>query len=166
MNQTILNNQLEPRYLDSWGLTQPIALERARAVLESECHVMRFYQVPDDKQALFAAAGEYRQTTVTLAPGSFIVGCKQQTDSSSPSNFLIQITDIETGHKFFNQPYPSQFLFRAGPYMFACPMPVLAPGVLLVEIWAAIAGECSLILCVAELDAEYAITRGCLNAGQ
>lgn len=161
-SQEILNNQLEPTYKDTWGRALPLALERARPVLESDCHVMRYYQVPDDRQANFAAIGEYRQTTITLAPGSFIVGLKQQVDAAS--TFLIQLTDVETGHKLFNQPYPSAFLFRADTWFFPCPMPVLAPGVLLVEIWALATGECSVVLAVAELDAEYAISKGCLNA--
>lgn len=160
LNQ-ILNNQFEPQYRDQWGRQQPVALERARSVLESQCHVIRYYQVPDDRQAQFAAAGDYRQTTLALAPGSFILGFMQQ--SAGGATCLLQLTDVETQHKLFAQPYPSQQLFRGGAWYFPCPMPVIAPGIILVEIYAQSSGECSVVLVVADLDRQRAVDMGCLN---
>lgn len=159
--QAPLNNTLEPTYRDYWGRSLPIKLEYARPVLQSECHVLRYYQVPDDRQALFAAVGDYRQVTVALEPGSFILGFQQK--DADGAGCLIQITDIETQHSLWSQPYPTQYLFRdAGSYLLPCPMPVIAPGVLLAEVWAQQTGECSVVMVVAELDKEYAISRGCL----
>lgn len=161
--QPILNNQFEPQYRDTWGKHLPAALEYARPVLESECHVIRYFQVPDDRQAHFVTAGEYRETTLSVAPGSFLVGFQQKIESEALC--LIQITDQATGHSLFSQPMPNELLYRAGAYFLPCPMPILAPGILLIQVWARQAdAECSMVLVVAELDMEYAQTRGCLNA--
>lgn len=160
MSNNILNTQLENTYRDNWGRYLPIALERARPVLESDCHTLRYYQVPDDRQAVFTAAGEYRQVTLSLLPGSFLIGFQQQ--AAGGVGCLIQVTDVETRHQMFSQAWPSQWLYRDGCNYFPCPMPVIAPGVLLIEIWAQQAGECSLLLAVAELDREKAKMKGCL----
>ena len=141
-----------------------MAVERARPVLESACHVIRYFQVPDDRQAIFAAAGEYRQTTLALAAGSFILGFMQQDDGGSVA--LIQLTDVETQHKLFSQPYPSSLLFRDGAWFMPCPMPVIAPGIVLVELYAQSSGECSVVLVVAELDRQRAMEMGCLHGQQ
>jgi hypothetical protein len=161
INAPILNNQFEPAYRDYPQRTMPIVLEFARPVLESDCHVLRYFQVPDDRQAQATEAGQYIQATVSIAPGSFVLGCQQK--NSDGIGFLIQLTDQATGHALFSQPMPTQFLFRDQTYMFPCPMPVLAPGLLLVEIWAQQAGECSLVLVVAEYDADLAMRKGCIN---
>jgi len=160
--QPILNNQLaEPDYRDTWGKHLPIALEYARPVLESQCHVVRYFQVPDDRRAQFTAAGQYRETTQSVTPGSFLLGFQQK--NGDGVGCLIQITDQATGHQLFSQPMPSELLFRNGAYFLPCPMPILNPGILLVEIWAQGTGERSIVLVVAELDREFAATRGCLD---
>lgn len=157
----ILNNQLESGYSEAWGQHFPIALERARNVLESECHVLRYFQVPDDRAAVFTAAGQHRQTTLALEPGSFLLGFSQRFENGT--GCLMQITDVETGHQLFSQPYPTALLFRAASeYLLPCPMPIIAPGTLLIETYSQFSGECSLVLVVAELDKEYAISKGCL----
>lgn len=159
----ILPNQFEADYRDYWARHLPVALEYHRPVLESDCHVIRYYQIPDDRQATFTAAGQYKQTTLSLAPGSFVLGFQQKNDAGLSCS--LQLTDQATGHKLFSQPMPSALLFRSpGNYFLPVPMPVLAPGVLLVELWAQSSGERSLVLVVAELDVEYAVSRGCLNA--
>lgn len=158
--QPILNNQLEPTYRDYWARPLPILLETARPVLESECHVLRYFQTPDDRQANLVA-GDYRQVTLALEPGSFVLGFQQK--NSGGLNFLLQLTDQATGHQLFNQPMPTQYLYRDQTFFLPCPFPVLSPGILLVEVWAQQTGECSIVMVVAELDAEYAKKMGCLN---
>lgn len=159
--QPILNNQLEPDYRDTWGKHLPIALEFARPVLESDCHVIRYFQVPGDHRSTFAAAGEYRETTLSITPGSFLLGVQQKNDDGAEC--LIQLTDQATGHQLFSQPMPSELLFRNGAYFLPCPMPLLSPGILLIQVWAKSAGVRSIVLVVAELDREFAATRGCLD---
>jgi len=156
----ILNPQLEPSYREYWGLHLPIALERARPVLQSECHVLRYFQVPDDRQAQFTAAGGYRQTTLALEPGSFVLGFQQLNDGGVGG--ALQVTDIPTQHKLFSQPYPSTLLVRNGVWLLPTPMPVTAPGTLLIELYAQTSGEVSLVMVVAELDKQYAVGKGCL----
>lgn len=158
---TLLNNQLEPSYRDYWARTLPLTLETARPVLESDCHVLRYFQTPDDRQAQLVA-GDYRQVTVSLEPGSFLLGVEQKNNGGL--GFLLQITDQATGHQLFNQPMPTQYLFRDQTFLLPCPMPILSPGVLLVEVWAQQTGDCSIVLTVAELDADFAKQKGCINA--
>lgn len=157
----ILNNQWETDYRDYWARHLPLVLEYHRPVLESDCHVLRYFQVPDDRQANFTAAGEYKQTTLSLAPGSFVLGVQQKNADGLACS--IQITDQATGHKLWSEPMPSGLLFRTQNYFLPCPMPVLSPGIVLVELWAQTSGEHSIVLVVAELDPEYAKSRGCLN---
>lgn len=156
----ILNNQFESTYADQWGRNFPIALERARPVLESECHVLRIFVAPDLKTAGDVTAGTYKKQTVAIAPGSFVLGLRYSSESNTA---MVQITDLATNLKYFRQPYPSNLMFRSSQdWLFSTPQPVLSPGNLLVEVWAVSTGSVCMNLIVAEYDREYAKSRGCL----
>jgi hypothetical protein len=160
---TVLNNQLESPYREYFGRHLPIALEYARPVLQSDCHTLKYYMVPDYTQGNLVT-GDYTQTTISLEPGSFLLGFIER--MSTGQAFLVQITDTATGHKLFSDPVPNTMLFRDnGMWLLPCPMPVIAPGLLLVEIYATTTGQCQVRMVVAELDREAAIAAGCLRRG-
>lgn len=152
-----------PFWRDTWGNYDALAIARLAPLDHNQCYRPKYYNAPDVSNQLIAA-GDYRRYTLTISPGSLIYGWF--VNGTAPY-FTFQVTDIATGHQFWDMPISSLFLANPNslldannvtqdyPNLLCSPYPVVGEGRFKVEIWADKANietrRCGVIVGVAEV---------------
>lgn len=121
----------------------------------SDCHMPRYALIPDTTKQLVPVSGKITYN-FHLVPGSFIAGFWLNPEITGS----LQLTDVNLGHKFFQEPgnvtlmptpgvdealYPSFTLFPT-------PHPVVGDGLFTLEFWGQVASRFYMILLVAEVS--------------
>lgn len=149
---SILPQQLDYNYQDSWGEYLPPTLEALRPLIEAGCYVPRWYQAPtDDLEAM--VAGDYSTFTLQILPGTYIHTILHSFQEGMSGSFTVQITDLSLNHQWFSQPAPDAMFYKENGrngYVLPKPYPIITPGNLVFERWCTTAGACELIFAVVE----------------
>jgi hypothetical protein len=149
----IYTPELYHRYRDFWGEYLPPLIDQLGPLYDSECHVLRFYNCPQNAQQNIVAPG-YLKTTLNFPPGSFIVSIQHDEAAVGTPPFMLQITDVAADYKWFSNPIPDTFLQKNEGIgaLLQRPYPIAAPGIIAVEFWNnGTTQNCTLTLGVAEL---------------
>ena len=152
-----------PFWRDVWGNYDAAVIPRLAPLDHNSCYRPKFYNAPDVSLQRIAAGDSIRYT-LTVSPGSLIYGF------SSPmpdALFAFQMTDIATGHEFWDQPVSNIFLSNQNglvdsnfqlasyPTLLCAPYPVVGEGRFKVEMWANKPNRepvrCAVIVWVAEV---------------
>lgn len=152
-----------PFWRDTWGNYDAAVIARIGSLDHNKCYRPKYYNAPDASNQLIEPGG-YRRYTVTITPGSLIYGWF--VNGIAPV-FTFQLTDIATGHQFWDLPISSVFLGNPNslqdsqgvtqtyPNLLCHPYPVVGDGRFKVEIWADKTNEtterCVVIIGVAEV---------------
>lgn len=122
-------------YYGDWSaLVEPYV-----AALElSKCHAPRVALIPDVQHQLIPASGKI-EYNFHLVAGSLIWGILPPADSTD----VIQLTDVNMGHAFFQDPVTASFLVTPGPQfgrfpsytLLPTPHPVVGEGLFTLEVW-------------------------------
>jgi hypothetical protein len=125
--------QIFPPYRDTWGYFDACVNPFFAPLDNNSCYLPKYYEVPEVQQQVLSP-GDYLQYTLAITPGSLIYGWFN--DDNAPI-FTVMITDISTGHRFWDAPVSNYFLtndFRY-PSLLCAPYPVVGSGNFNVEIW-------------------------------
>lgn len=152
-----------PFWRDTWGDYDAAVIPRLAPLDHNSCYRPKYYNAPDIGNQLIEPGG-YRRYTVTISPGSLIYGWFV---NGVVPRFVFQLTDIATGHQFWDQPISSVFLGNPNsltdaqgvrqtyPNLLCYPYPVVGDGRFKAEIWAdktnEISRRCVVIIGVAEV---------------
>jgi len=131
--------QLWPFYRDTWGYYDAHVNPLFAPLDSNRCYKPKYYEVPDVSVQLMstadtAAAPAYQQYTLRIQPGTLLLGWLNDDDTPL---FTVQISDVSTGHKFWDQPVSNYFLTNAlneYPSLLATPYPVVGSGLFNVEL--------------------------------
>jgi hypothetical protein len=126
--------QLWNLYRDTWGYYDASVNPMFAALDHNPCYRVREHEVPQvDLQVM--NPGDYLQHILEIVPGSLIWGFKS--DDTTPI-YTLQITDVSTGHKFWDTPVSNIFIanaFGGYPSLLCSPYPVVGSGLFNVELW-------------------------------
>lgn len=130
---------LFPAFLDFWGYYDAEILPTLAPLDHNNCYKPRLYNAPGVDQGVLAQ-GAYLQYSLKITPGSLIWGFFQGNISGAAPYYAVQITDISTGHKFWQSPISNQFVENSlnlnFPSLLNTPYPVVGSGLFDVEFWA------------------------------
>jgi hypothetical protein len=151
---------LDASWRDYWGQYNPPAAAQMQPLELSDCYRPRFVLCPDSAHQIVPQSGKI-EYAFSLKPGSLIYGMLLSPSSTA----ALQLTDINFGHKFFQEPISEQLLtlLQTGlgtPVTVAdfpnyillpTPHPVVGDGLFMFEAWATIGLRVQVILLVAEV---------------
>jgi hypothetical protein len=140
---------------DYCGMWNPLIEPILAPLDKSECHATRLVLVPDITNILIPASGKI-EFNFHLVPGSLIWGFVFDVNTGNPA---VQLTDVNMGHQFFQDPVNAQFLKTQGANfgrfpsftLLPTPHPVVGDGLFTFEAWGTPADSVILILGVAEV---------------
>jgi hypothetical protein len=131
--------QLVPHYRDTWGYYDAMVNPIFAPLDHNVCYKPKLYEVPDLSVQLMdptdATGPSYQQYTLRIVPGSLIIGFLNDDDTPL---FTLQITDLATGLRFWDQPISNYFIsnnFNEYPNLLSSPWPVVGRGLFNVELW-------------------------------
>jgi hypothetical protein len=143
-----------PYYRDTWGSYDSAIMPLFAGLDHNSCYRPKWYNAPDIGLQLMQP-GVYQRYTLSITPGSLIWGWIQ--NNNSPI-FSFQLTDMSTGHQFWDTPISNYFLSNPNgrfPSLLSAPYPVVGNGMFRAELWADAANtgaqRCYVILGVAEV---------------
>jgi hypothetical protein len=141
---------------DYWGMWNPYVEPLVAPIELSECHAPRIAILPQLQQQTFDATGKI-QYNFHLVPGSLIFGMMTNGDST----VSVQITDIEMGHQFFQEPISAdqicslfvneEFAYMPNFMLLPTPHPVVGDGLFSFEAWGPVGTTFVMLLGVAEV---------------
>lgn len=122
---------------------------------DSDCHAPRLALVPDISKQIVPASGKITYN-FHLLPGSFIVGFWLLPGVDG----ALQITDVNLGHKFFQEPANTLLLQTPGVAgalypsftLLPTPHPIVGDGLFTAEFWGTPGGRFYMVLLVAEVS--------------
>lgn len=142
---------------DWWGMYRPAAVAQFGQLAQSGCHRPRYALLPADQTIAIVPPGKRIEYGFRLKPGSVIWGFYAASQS-----FLVQLTDVQFNHRFFQEPFDLTLLAPPAPptdpalswMPLPCPHPVTGDGLFVFEAWNTSGGasRVSLVLGVAEVD--------------
>jgi hypothetical protein len=153
--------QLDAAWRDYWGGYNPPAAAQMQPLELSDCYRPRLVLLPDALNQIVPQSGKI-EYSFTLKPGSLIWGMLLSPVGAS----TLQLTDVNMGHKFFQQPVQEALLtLQQSPglgspvvvtdfpryLLFPCPHPVVGDGLFMFEAWTTIGIRVQIILLVAEV---------------
>ncbi len=144
---------LDPCWRDYFGAWTPSVEPYLAPLADSLCHAPRLALVPDQSKLIVPASGKITYN-FHLVPGSCIWGFWLLNGAGA-----LQITDVDMGHKFFQEPASVSFLFTAGAdwdrmvsyTALPAPHPVVGDGLFTMEYWDSPGALFFLLLGVAEV---------------
>ena len=145
---------LTSAWRDYWAMWNALVEPQLAPLEQSVCHAPRLVLLPDVSHQIVPASGKI-EYNFHLVPGSLIWGMWLAADQS----YAIQITDVELGHQFFQEPVSINLLFTRGaeagamptPTLLPTPHPVVGDGLFSFEAWATPASTVLMMLGVAEV---------------
>lgn len=147
---------LDSSWRDDYAMWNPLVEPQFAAIENSDCHAARLALVPDILNQVVPAGGKI-EYNFHLVPGSIIWGLWP--GQMSNLDMVIQITDVNLGHKFFQDPVTVRFLLTIGANagrfpsytLLPTPHPVTGDGLFTLEVWGDPDDVAALILGVAEV---------------
>jgi hypothetical protein len=147
---------LDPSWRDYYGSWNPSVEPYAAPLEKSNCHLPRLALVPDVLNQVVPASGKI-EYNFHLRPGSLIWGFWQYFTNTSNA---IQLTDVNLGHAFFQDPVTLSLLITQGANagrfpsytLLPTPHPVVGDGLFTLEVWGDPGDIASLILAVCEVS--------------
>lgn len=153
--------QLDAAWRDYWGQYNPPAAAQMQPLELSNCYRPRIVLCPDNAHQIVPQSGKI-EYAFSLKPGSLVWGMLL---SASASSTALQLTDINMGHKFFQEPITENLLTLlaiGGPplttiddfpayVLLPCPHPVVGDGLFMFEAWTTIGLRVQVCLLVAEV---------------
>ena len=145
---------LDTSWRDYWGNWNSFVEPQMSPLEASTCHAPRFALIPPVENQIVPASGKII-FNFHLVPGSIIYGFYAQKNVE----FVIQLTDVGLGHKFWQEPETSNNIITRGSgrarfpsfTLLPTPHPVVGEGLFTVELWAAVGARVYVILAVAEV---------------
>lgn len=151
---------LDAAWRDYWGQYNPPAAAQMQPLELSTCYRPRIVLCPDSAHQIVPQSGKI-EYAFSLKPGSLVWGMLLSDESAS----ALQLTDVNLGHKFFQEPIAESLLtlLQTGlgstvtiddfpPFiLLPCPHPVVGDGLFMFEAWAAIGVRVQVLLLVAEV---------------
>ena len=152
--------QLDASWRDYWGQFNPPAAAQMQPLELSDCYRPRIVLCPDSAHQIVPQAGKI-EYAFSLKPGSLIWGLLLSDDAST----ALQLTDVNLGHKFFQEPISEELLTLQQDglgstvvvddfpryTLLTCPHPVVGDGLFMFEAWATIGIRVQVLLLVAEV---------------
>lgn len=152
--------QLDIAWRDWWGQFNPPAAAQMQPIELATCYRPRIVLCPDSAHQIVPQSGKV-EFAFSLKPGSLVWGMLLSVQAGS----ALQITDVNMGHKFFQEPIGENLLAlnQTGvgslvtiddfpPYiLLPCPHPVVGDGLFMFEAWATIGVRVQVMLLVAEV---------------
>lgn len=147
---------LDPSWRDYAGMWNPLVEPQFAPIEKSPCHAPRLALVPDILNQVVPASGKI-QYNFHLVPGSLIWGFWPGQMSSL--DMVVQLTDVNLGHAFFQDPVTVKFLLTVGANagrfpsytLLPTPHPVVGDGLFTLEVWGEAGDVAALVLGVAEV---------------
>lgn len=145
---------LFPGWRDYWGMWNALVEPWAAPLEQSKCHGPRLAVLPELDAATFDQTGKTLYN-FHLVPGSLIWGMWVPSDPT----VTIQLTDLNLGYEFFQQPMTADQLattsFNNGYFpsftLLPTPHPVVGDGLFSYEAWGAPGASFVMALGVAEV---------------
>lgn len=149
---------ITPAWVDAWGAWTPYGEVFQRAIEQSPCHACRLALIPAQDSQIIPASGRLVYNA-TLVAGSIIEGFWMDALSESSNDTgVLQITDVATGHRMFQEPLRMFDLNTQGAANGWFPSYTLWPrafpiigGHLTIEIWGTPGERRYIILLVSEV---------------
>ena len=139
--------QVDAAWRDYWNLWAPPANAQFAPIADSSCYLPRIRMVPDTATQIMPPSGKL-QYNFTVAPGSLMWAIWAGPFAQLP--FTFQLTDIQIGHKLFQEPCSTLALPNAGNVvvgdaasapsaanygLLPTPWPIVGDGLLTAELW-------------------------------
>lgn len=152
--------EILPSWSESWGLWNARCMAALAWLERVACLKGRYAVVPGREFQTIPQSG-YLSSNLRLAPGSVVWGMCLPNNGGSLSNVAMQLTDLQLGHQFFQEPLSVSSLTPTGRregwfesfVLFPCPHPVVGDGLFRVEFWGPAGQTVFLLLGVAETAA-------------
>lgn len=154
---------LDANWREYWGQFYPPAAAQLQPLELAGCYRPRMVLLPDLASQVVPDSGKI-EYAFSLKAGSIVWGLYAYKSDTT----AVQITDVNLGHKFFQEPVRLKFLtmqepglgtqvdlavdFESMPYLLLPgPHPVVGDGLFLFEAWQTIATRICIVLLVAEV---------------
>jgi hypothetical protein len=149
---------LDSCWRDLYGNWNALVEPLMAPIEDSVCHAPRYVLLPDPEHANIQPSGKL-EYNFRLVPGSLIVGLWVPTPVEGDQPFVIQLTDIDLEHQFFQEPVNCQFLNTLGAQfgrfpsvtLLPCPHPVVGDAFFSLEVWGTAQALFNMVLLVAEV---------------
>ncbi len=152
--------QLDACWRDYWGQYNPPAAAQMQPLELANCYRPRLALLPDLAHQIIPQAGK-AEYAFHLKPGSLVWGVIL----SAGAAHTLQLTDINLGHKFFQEPIAEALLTLqqtglgstvvigdfSNAILLPCPHPVVGDGLFMFEAWGVIGARVQVVLLVAEV---------------
>ena len=107
---------LDPLIRATWGNYNPLVLSQLDPLAFEDCYKPKIYRVPSPQTEVFAP-GQYVEFGLQVTPGDLLYGFLVPPDpvTGLPPQFVFQLEDLSTGHKFFDEPVPAVLISNYHP---------------------------------------------------
>jgi hypothetical protein len=150
---------LDAGWRDHFAMWNALVEPRLAPLEGSHCHAPRFVVAPDISNMVIPTGGK-QSFNFNLVPGSILWCIWPQGIDTGGGPTAIQLTDVEMGHKFFQEPVDPSMIVTNGSqfgrfpsyFLFPTPHPVVGDGLFTLDIWGAAGGLYWIVLGVAEVS--------------
>jgi hypothetical protein len=150
--------ELLPSWSEAWGLWNARCMAALAWLERSACLKGRYAVSPAREYQVIPASG-YLSANVRLVPGSVVWGIAFPDNGGALTDVGFQLTDLQMGHQFFQEPLSVSSLTPLGRregwfesfVLFPCPHPVVGDGLFRVEFWGPSGTRVFVVLGVAEV---------------
>jgi hypothetical protein len=131
---------LDPFTRSLWGEFDAYAIAQLDRLSADPCFKPKVYVAPDVTANLIPAL-QYAQYGMQISAGAIIFGTLATMNGaiiSTPSSYLVQITDVCLKKAWYSAPVPALFLSNRKNFMpnfLTAPYPVVGSGLFNVEFW-------------------------------
>jgi len=147
-----------PLWSEHWGSWNARALAALDWLERVACLKGRYAVSPGREFQVIPQSG-YSSANLRLVPGSVVWGMAFPSNGGGLSNVAFQLTDLQLGHQFFQEPLSLSSLTPTGRtegwfesfVLFPCPHPVVGDGLFRVEFWGPAGTAAFVVLGVAEV---------------
>jgi hypothetical protein len=152
---------LDSSWRDYYGNWSSLVEPQFTPLEESKCHAPRVVLIPSVDQQVFPLGGKLT-FNFHLVPGSIIWGmCPCATIFRTLPGFTFQLTDVQIGHAFFQEPCDSHMMTVEpnqsaqdqfpSALLLPSPWPVVGDGLFTLEAWGTPGARFYMLLFVAEV---------------
>lgn len=149
---------LDSSWRDYWGQWNSQNEPLAAPLEQSLCHAPRYALIPAVELQVIPAGGKIGYN-FRLVPGSLIWGFWIVDSAREDTDYVVQITDVNLGHKLFQEPTTGFELQTQGGElarfpsftMLPTPHPVVGEGLFTLEAWGTPGNRFYMVLGVAEV---------------
>lgn len=148
-----------PSWSETWGSWNGRCMAALDWLERVACLKGRYAVAPSREFQEIPASGQISYN-LRLIPGSVIWGFAFPNGGGAMTDVSLQITDLQLGHQFFQEPVSLSSLTPAGRregwfesfVLFPCPHPVVGDGLFRVELWGPVGDIAFVVLGVAEVS--------------